>query len=944
MRPASPSALPEGWGWRLEKSIMTLPDTSEPLSCGSEEGETKRPPSAEDFARAGRVTPMVRQYLGLKRANPDCLLLYRLGDFYECFFEDALVAAEVLEITLTGRGKGEDRFPMAGIPAHAGRSYIGRLVEAGHRVAICEQVEDAAEAKGLVQREVVQIVTPGMVVDDELLDPRSERMVAAISLDEKDGGALAFLELSTGAFRATMLEEDSDLAEELVRASPRELIVSDRIPEGRMASLTRRLPGVAITTREPRSFDAREGRSRLERHLRVASLAGFGVPEKKEGDLVVGAAGAVLRYASEASSEAAIHIDRLEVYDPRSYLVLDSTTMANLEVLATFQGGRRKGSLLGYIDKTATAMGGRRLRAWLTRPLSKLSSIEKRQSSVACLVDSSLLSDELHRRLRGFVDIERLLGRLALGHGNGRDLRGLARSLLAVPELKSLLSNGTGSTDSADILGQTSSSSSFLSEMDSRLDPLSKLASELDRALVDDPPAALRDGGIIRPGYDAELDELVNLSTSGKDHLLEIEAKERKSTGIGSLKVRHNRVFGYYIEVTKPNLHLVPPRYTRKQTTANAERFVTPELQSWEEKVVTADEKRRVLELRLFERLRERVISSSGELGALAEAIADLDATLSLALRALESDWRPPELHSGKDLLIEDGRHPVVEAALRGSGEAYVPSDVELNGERPLMIVTGPNMSGKSTVMRMAALVVILAHVGSFVPAKRARVGICDRVFTRVGASDDLAGGRSTFMVEMTESAAILNQATERSLVVLDEIGRGTSTFDGLSIAWAVAEDLHDRVRCRALFATHYHELTDLAKEREGVVNFTVAVREWNEEVVFLRRLIPGAANRSYGIQVARLAGLPGSVLDRASEVLANLESAELDDVGRPALAKAADSSAATEGQLSLFKTRSSSSHSELTALLERVDPDSLSPKEALELLYELKGLLARKA
>ncbi len=927
-------------------------------------GDSSMPRSADEFARTRRITPMVRQYLELKKAHPDCVLFYRLGDFYECFFEDALTASKLLEITLTGRGKGRDRFPMAGIPHHAARSYIGRLVEAGHRVALCEQTEDASAAKGLVRREVVRIITPGMVVDDEMLDPRSEHLVCALAPRRPgEGWGLALLEISTGSFRVSFLPNDDVLADEVARVRPKEIVLPETVDEARSQYLTAVLPGIAITTREPGLFEHRRCKERLTHHFGVSTLAGFGVSDGPEGEIVVSAAGAVLSYASEANREAAVHVDRLEVYEPGKHLIVDTASRANLEVLETLHGGRRAGSLLGHVDRTVTAMGGRRLRSWLMRPLTDIGLIRRRQGSVAHLASKPSLAEDLHCALRQIVDIERIVGRLAFSQGTPRDMRGLQRSLAMVPVLKGLLSQVSPSPLENSPIGDSNkgncpeaaaalegcsktedgnaSAPELLLELGRKLDPLSDLATLLDRALVDDPPATAREGGLIRRGYDPDLDELIHLATHGKDYLLRLEADEKSRTGVSSLKIRHNRVFGYYIEVTKANLHLVPDDYVRKQTTANAERFITPQLQEWERKILTAEEKRRALELRIFEEIRLRLLEDAGPLRAVADRIADIDCLLSLAKVAADLDWCCPHVDESRDLIIEDGRHPVVEAALRSEGgETYVPSDVTLESDKFLMIVTGPNMAGKSTVLRMAALVVLLAQSGSFVPARKARVGVCDRIFTRVGASDDLAGGRSTFMVEMTETAAILNQATRRSLVVLDEIGRGTSTFDGLSIAWSVAEDLHDRLGCKTMFATHYHELTDLAKERDGVVNYTVAVREWNERVVFLRRLVEGAANRSYGIQVARLAGLPRAVLDRASEVLANLESAELDEVGRPALARGGGNKGDAPGQLSLFAQRSSARHDEVESLLSGVEPDTLSPREALDLLYRLKALI----
>ncbi len=891
--------------------------------------ETAREPvpvdrTADDLRKTGRITPMLAQYLEVKQANADCLVLFRLGDFYECFFEDAVRASELLEITLTARGKGEDRFPMAGIPYHAAKAYLGRLVEAGLKVAVVEQVEDPAEAKGLVRREVTRILTPGMVLEADALDPRTERLVAALALGEA-GGAVAFLDVSTGALRAAHLASDRGLGDELARAAPRELLFEGEAEGARVAGLAARVPAASLGRGDAEVFgDPRSARGHLLRHLHVDTLAGYGVPDGPEGDLVAVAVAAALRYAARTQKRDAVHADRLSVYHPGDHLVLDDATRANLEVLRSLADGKKQGSLLGIVDKTVTAMGGRRLARWLTWPLKDKQAIVARQDAVAALAEQAVLRDDLRDALREIADLERLVGRLALGQGSARDLKALARSLAVLPELKARLAD-------AGVAGR-------LAELATGLDGLPQLRARLDAALVDDPPPTITEGGMLRRGFDPDLDELIELSAHGKDWILRFETTERERTGIGSLKVRYNRVFGYYIEVTKSHLDKVPGDYVRRQTMKGAERYITDELKGYEGKVLSAEEKRKALEHRLFEDLRAEVVGHATSLRERADRVADLDALMALAKVAAEEGWCRPVVDESRELDIEEGRHPVVEAALkRGGAGPFVPCDVSVGGERFLLVITGPNMAGKSTVMRQTALIALLAHVGSFVPAKRARVGLCDRIFTRVGASDNLARGQSTFMVEMTETASILNGATDRSLVILDEIGRGTSTYDGVSIAWAVAEDLHDRVRCRTLFATHYHELTDLAKALAGVANYTVAVREWNGQVVFLRKLVAGAANRSYGIQVARLAGLPVGVLDRAAEVLANLESTELDALGRPALAKH-KGDAEGAGQLSLFGG-GKRGPSPLDLAVDEVDPDGLTPREALEWLYKLKKL-----
>ena len=877
------------------------------------------------MAEIAAATPMMRQYLETKARYPDALLFFRLGDFYELFFEDALTASEALQITLTSRAKGDGKVPMCGVPHHAARGYVAKLLEKGFKVAICDQVEPPGRSQ-IVRREVTRVVTPGMVFDDQVLDPREASYLGAVAFGE-GGVGLALLDASTGELRVGEVRDDERLVDELRRAGVRELVLPAGADAARAAALEKAV-GVPAARRPDADFERAE--DRLRRHLGVASLDGFGV-----GSLALGlaAAAAALAYLAETQRAEPRHVDRLSRLATDDALLLDEATRTNLELERTLSGARKKGTLLALLDRTVTAPGARRLAEWLRYPLTDLAAIGARLDAVEELAGSSVAREDLAAALRPVADAERLLSRLVLGQGNARDLRALAGALLALPALADLL----------DARG-----AALLREAAARLRGLEELAALLDRAVAEEPPPSHEQGGLIRRGHSRELDEIVAIADDGKGVIARLEAKERARTGIGSLKVRFNRVFGYYIEVTKPNLHLVPEGYERRQTTVGGERFATAELKEFEEKVLTAEERRAALEQRLFEELRARVAEEAPRIRTAADAVAGADALLSLARAAAERGWVRPEVDASETLEIEDGRHPVVEALLDGGPAAFVPNDVvvasraapECAKHGALLVVTGPNMAGKSTVMRQAALIVLLAQMGSFVPAKRARVGIVDRIFTRVGASDDLARGRSTFMVEMTETSAILHNATRRSLVVLDEIGRGTSTFDGVSIAWAVAEHLHDVVGCRTLFATHYHELQDLARERPAVRNLTVAVREIGDRVVFLRKLVQGGASRSYGIEVAKLAGLPAEVIGRAREILRNLESMEVDEGGHAALARDRRRPTDTASQLGLFGGAPDPAAEAMTRALRALEVDTLRPLDALNLLAEWKRKL----
>ena len=852
---------------------------------------------------------MFDQYNALKKANPDSILFFRMGDFYEMFYDDAVVAAKELDLTLTARNKhAPDPIPMAGVPHHASAGYIEKLVANGYRVAIAEQVEDPRKAKGLVKREVIRVVSPGMVLDPTTLESQRPNYLVGICRDHESWG-VSFLDVSTGDFRLTSVADVSTVIAEIHRLEPREALIEPGIE---VKVLDRALRGVVRSQLEEEGWLRRESLRELTETLGVHSLAGFGVADD---ETAVRAAGALLRYARDQLGGPLRNVHRLRPYQVTGFMVLDETTRRNLELTNTLIGGRRKGSLLALIDRTATSMGSRMMRDWIVFPLLDPNAIGARSAGVEALTLDSPVREDLRVALRQVADIERIGARIVQQTAHARDLAALSRSLQAAPKVAALAA-------------RIPAISAHLPE-----DLCADVALDLSTWLVDEPPLSLTEGGILKQGAHEELDELVEISLHGVGIIGRLEDRERAETGISSLKIRRNKVFGYYIEVTRAHVHKVPEHYLRKQTLSNCERYITPELKELEEKVLGADERRKDLEYSLFTELRSRVANHSARLITLARRLAGLDALSALAEVAVKYRWCRPVVEDSTRLLIEAGRHPVVEHTLEE--ERFVPNDLALDTtERQLIILTGPNMSGKSTIMRQAALIALLAQMGSFVPAKSATVGICDRIFTRVGAADDLVRGQSTFMVEMAETAAILHKATSRSLVILDEIGRGTSTYDGLSIAWAVAEDLVDRIGCRTLFATHYHELCDLVETRSGVVNQSVAVSEYGEEIIFLRKLKEGGASRSYGIQCARLAGLPQHVIQRSTRLLARFE-------------KHAPRN--EREQLSLFGSVGAPEQAELEpevvvrdkvrVAIEAVDPDSLTPRQALDKLYELRAL-----
>ncbi len=805
-------------------------------------------------------TPMMQQYHRIKREiPPDALLMFRLGDFYEMFFEDAKIASQLLNLTLTQR----QTTPMCGVPFHAAEGYIAKLIRAGRRVAICDQME-APRPGQVVKREVTQIISPGSVVDSGLLDAKQNNFCASL-VKGKSRWGLAYLDLSTGEFRAGEMDTVHEVADMLGRVQPAEIVV----PTEQKAGLPEEFRGAAgsglVLGTDDWVFTADSAEFALKDHFKTQSLDGFGL---SGASAAICAAGGLIHYLGQELRRNLSHVQRVGTFQRGDILVLDETTRANLDLVTSPRGANT--TLLAAIDRTVTSGGGRLLRQWLLQPLRAVEPIKARQLAIAHWKESERERADVRERLRGVRDLERLIGRLSQGSGNARDLQALAASLAQLPELRAML---------------IGNHVPLLRELALQITPQPELVTLLQTAIADEPPLALKEGGIVRAGYRPELDELHDASKKGKEWLAELQLREQQRTGIKSLKVRYNSVFGYYIEISTSNLANVPADYTRKQTLANAERFITPELKEMESKILGAEERSNQLEYEIFLELREAAVSKTGVIQMTAQAINALDVLAGWAALAQEQDYRRPEIDDDGVLEIEEGRHPVLEQMLQA--ERFVPNDSKLDTENNrLIILTGPNMAGKSTFIRQVALIAILAHCGCFVPAKSARVGLLDRVFTRVGANDDLSRGQSTFMVEMNETANILNHATKQSLVILDEIGRGTSTFDGLSIAWAVAEHLHTEIGAKTLFATHYHELTELALAMPGVKNYNVAVREWGDQVVFLRKIIAGGADKSYGIQVARLAGLPHAVLGRAREILRQLEDEELDETGQPRLGK----------------------------------------------------------
>ncbi len=816
-----------------------------------------------------QLTPMMAQYRRIKGELPeDALLLFRLGDFYEMFFEDAQAGAQVLNLALTAR----NGIPMCGLPFHAANAYIARILKSGRKVAICEQLEEAKPGK-LVKREVTQILSPGTHFDERMLVAERNNFLAAVFPSGKIFG-LALVDLTTGDFLTTELENEGALVAELERLRPAEIIFPTEA-----VSVRDQLRGAfpILSGYDDWTFAPETAVFTVREHFKVATLDGFGL---KDRPAAVGAAGGVLHYLAQSLRRDVKHLTRITFYQRQDFLALDYTTLRHLEILEPqHHDAPRNSSLYGALNRTVTPMGARRLRQWLSQPLAAVLPIQQRQQAVQTWVENSYGLDAFRQQLAKVRDLERTLGRLSSGSGNARDLAALRAALEQLPALKqTLVTVGKTSVSGALLPDSAPSAASLLAELNALISESPELVELITRAIVDEPPLPIKEGGMIRDGFDAALDELRSAQRDGKDWIAKLQADEITRTGISSLKVRFNSVFGYYIEITKANLDKVPAHYIRKQTIANGERFITPELKEMEGKILGSEERSVKLEYELFQRVRESVLGRLKEIQETAGALAQLDVLASFAETARLHSYTCPQVADEGVFSIRDGRHPVLEQQLLE--ERFVPNDTGFDGELQIALITGPNMAGKSTYIRQVALLALLAHTGSFVPAAEARIDLVDRIFTRIGASDDLARGQSTFMVEMTETANILNNATARSLIVLDEIGRGTSTFDGLSLAWSIVEHLHHQVGAKTLFATHYHELTELAGRLPRLKNFNVAVREWQDQVVFLHKIVAGGTDKSYGIQVARLAGVPKPVLERAKQILSNLEASELTPEG----------------------------------------------------------------
>jgi len=864
------------------------------------------------------VTPMMQQYLDIKEQYKDCILFFRLGDFYEMFFNDAEVASRELEITLTGKDCGlEERAPMCGVPYHSAESYISKLINKGYKVAICEQVEDPALAKGLVKREVIRVITPGTVIESSMLDEKKNNYLISI-YKFKHYFSLAIVDISTGEFLSTQItwgNTVNKLTDELAKFSPSEVIVNSEFMEDEslIANIRKRFH-FYMSKFDDSNFEYSFAANKIKKKFGQCEIL------KMDYSLSVNAAGALLEYLEQTQKVNLDHIQSLNVYKVEEFMVLDAATRRNLELTETMRERSRKGSLLWVLDKTMTSMGGRLLRKWIEQPLIDISAINERLDAVDEMKQKFIMRKEIRELLQRVYDIERLIGKVVLGNVNCRDLIAMKNSLGQLPYIKNVLKDCTMPLNV---------------KIYEQIDVLEDVYELIDKSIVDDPPITVKDGGIIKSGFNPEVDKLRKATTEGKDWVLALETSEREKTGIKNLKVGFNKVFGYYIEVTKSNLSLVPENYIRKQTLANAERFITQELKEMEDTILGAESKIVDLEYQIFLDIRSRIAREVTRVKNTAMSIAELDAICSLAEVADIENYCKPIVTAEDEIKITDGRHPVVEKIL-GQG-SFVPNDTYLDmGENRLAIITGPNMAGKSTYMRQTALIVLMAQMGSFVPASSAKIGVADRIFTRVGASDDLASGQSTFMVEMSEVSNILANATSRSLLILDEIGRGTSTFDGLSIAWAVIEYICDKskIGCRTLFATHYHELTELEGKMNGIKNFCISVKEKGEDIIFLRKIIRGGADGSYGIQVAKLAGLPQDIINRANEILKELEEGDISKKEK----RIKNLKVPIEGQLDIFSVAGGlKNENEVLEELKNIDITTLTPLDALNVLYKLQ-------
>lgn len=894
-----------------------------------------------------KITPMMAQYLKIKSEHPDCFLFFRLGDFYEMFGDDAVQAAAILDITLTARGKGEDKIPMCGMPYHSAQGYITKLTTHGHKVAICEQVSDPTQP-GIVQREVVRVVTPGTTLDENALNQKANHFVASIVADSKEQFSLALSDLTTGEFYVAHLLTTQDLKSEITRLQPTELIVSPQEID-KYKILLQEFPTLHIFPHET-LFPPSEI---LAKHFQTNKAAiETLVPQPINPE----APANLIDYLSQTQKTDLSHINSIRTYSLQDFMPLDEATLRNLELFETIRDYKREGSLFNVIDSTITSMGGRLLKKWLLQPLTNLDPIQSRLTAVEQLTRSLSIREDLRLSLKPVRDIERLLARLSLNSGNARDLISLRDSLAALPEIKSTVDKllttvahqFAPATDKAQSTPAVSQTNLLLEQLRNSLDLCTDIHQLLANSLLDEPPTTIREGNMISHGHNSELDELREISSQGKGFIQKLQQQEIARTGITSLKVKYNKVFGYYLEVSKSNLASVPEDYIRKQTLVNAERFITPELKEYEEKVLGAEDKIKALEYKIFQEIRSAIISQLSRLQSTANVIAQIDCLSSLAHTAVQNRYTKPEVHSGNELFIKEGRHPVVETMTTASATSFIPNDTHLNDENQLALITGPNMGGKSTYLRQVALITLLAHTGSFVPASQARIPLTDRIFTRVGAADNLVRGQSTFMVEMQETANILHNATPRSLVILDEIGRGTSTYDGVSIAWAITEFLHNNLKSKTLFATHYHELIELAQNLPHAHNLSIAVHESAEKgVVFLYKILKGGVDKSYGIEVAKLAGLPQPVINKSQKILQRLESAHLESKQTsifsapstpPTSSSAAvDATSTTPPTEPSPQSRKHQSIEKTYNHLKDLDINTLTPLQALQKLHELK-------
>ena len=868
------------------------------------------------------ITPMMKQYNEMKQKVQGAILLFRLGDFYEMFYDDAKTASSILSITLTAREGGKNgKYPMCGFPHHAASAYIPKLVKAGKKVAICEQVEDPKKSKGIVKRDIIKVITPGTAVDENLLNANTNNFLVSLC-EIKNVYGIAIVELSTGDFRVCEINNDHDLFSEIFRISPSELVIAQTLVDNEdFNSKLKNIAQCTINPYEDWMFETTSAEQRLRELLGTFSLEGFGI---RESSPVIGAAGAAINFLNENLCTALDHITSIKSYSLNDYMIIDPISQRNLELLETIRPDSTSKTLFSILDFTSTPMGARLLKEWITSPLIDVNKIKARLGAVEDFTNNPRSLDNIEIFLKKVRDMERLISRCGFNQISPRDIVALKESLKQIPDLKTELSDFT---------------SNLLKEFNDNLVELPELVTEIEKAVVEEPPASIKDGGVIKPGYNQELDKIRSISKDGKSWMAELQAKEIQRTGIKSLKVRYNKVFGYYIEVTKTNLDMVPDNYIRKQTLANGERYITAELKEIESQVLNAEEQMKEIETNLFSELRINILAYTTQIQTSGRVCAMLDCIVSLSKAALYFEYTKPEITNDDRIEIINGRHAVIEAIL-DKGE-FVPNDLLLDTEsNQLLVITGPNMAGKSTYIRQAALLVIMAQMGSFIPAESAVIGIVDRVFTRVGASDELGKGQSTFMVEMIETANILNNATQHSLIILDEIGRGTSTFDGISIAWAVAEYLSNTpsVRARTLFATHYHELTELENQIEGVVNYNIAVKEWNDQIIFLRKIVQGGTDKSYGIHVARLAGLPRRVINRAMEILAHLENDCIREQQMLSKSNIADDELVMSNgeQLMLFAENKPNPAVER---LKKLSCDNITPLEALNLLYEIKKL-----